>query len=210
MKSKSFRELTVWSLAFLLASAPIAANAAAYPPSIQPPKVGQPIQNSATPLEAGFTAVIPIATSTIIPTIVGTPISLEKASPIIGAARTLNAAAFNKAPVKLNTGLIIGGVPSYKVARTPLVKVEAGKKQEIQTATDVPTRISITGLKKSKTAAVSLLVSYSSKISLFNVRISSKGVITLPPITVQDKALPISLQIVVGTSTYTFPLRAIK
>jgi hypothetical protein len=210
MKSKSFRELTVWSLAFLLASAPIAANAAAYPPSIQPPKVGQPIQNSATPLEAGFTAVIPIATSTIIPTIVGTPISLDKASPIIGAARTLNAAAFNKAPVKLNTGLIIGGVPSYKVARTPLVKVEAGKKQEIQTATDVPTRISITGLKKSKTAAVSLLVSYSSKISLFNVRISSKGVITLPPITVQDKALPISLQIVVGTSTYTFPLRAIK
>jgi hypothetical protein len=210
MKSKSFRELTVWSLAFLLASAPIAANAAAYPPSIQPPKVGQPIQNSATPLEAGFTAVIPIATSTIIPTIVGTPISLEKASPIIGAARTLNAAAFNKAPVKLNTGLIIGGVPSYKVARTPLVKVEAGKKQEIQTATDVPTRISVTGLKKSKTAAISLLVSYSSKISLFNVRISSKGVITLPPITVQDKALPISLQIVVGTSTYTFPLRAIK
>ena len=210
MKRRRFRELTVCTLAFLLASAPIAANAAAYPPSIQPPKVGQPIQNSATPLEAGFTAVIPIATSTIIPTIVGTPISLEKASPIIGAARTLNAAAFNKAPVKLNTGLIIGGVPSYRVARTPLVKVEAGKKQEIQTATDVPTRISITGLKKSKTAAVSLLVSYSSKISLFNVRISSKGVITLPPITVQDKALPISLQIVVGTSTYTFPLRAIK
>lgn len=210
MKSKSFRELVVRSLAFLLIAAPISANAAAYPPSIQPPKVGQPIQNSVTPLGAGFTAVIPIATSTIIPTIVGTPISLEKASPIIGASRKLNAAAFNKAPVKLNTGLIIGGVPSYKVARTPLVKVEAGKKQEIQTATDVPTRISVTGLKQSKTAAISLLVTYSSKISLFNVRISSKGVITLPPITIQDKTLPISLQIVVGTSTYTVPLRAIK
>lgn len=199
---------SVMSLSLMLI--PTSANGASYPPSIQPPKVGEPVQSPTTTLESGFVALIPIATSTRIPTLTGTPISLDKASSLIGATRKLNSAAFNKAPVRLSSGLLIGGVQSYQVSRTPIATVAAGKKSEIQTAIDLPTRVSITGLKKNATASVNVVISYASKISLFTVRVSSKGVITLPPLTIQDKGLPITLQVTVSSTTYSFPLRATR
>lgn len=184
-------------------------QAATYPPSIKPPKVGQPVLSSVAPLDSAYSAVVPIATSTEIPTVTGKIVSLQQAGPLIGVNRNLNSAAINSTAVRLNTGLILGGVPTYKVTRTPLATVKAGQKSEIQTALNLPTRVSITGLKRGN-AIVSAVVSYSTTIDLFKVAVNSKGVITLPPISLQDKQLPVSLQVTLGTQKYVFPFRAIN
>lgn len=207
---RKFKSVIAGVVGFLFLTSYSSAFAATYPPSIQPPKVGEPIQAPAPTLDATFSAIVPIAKFKSIPVLVGSPISLEKAAPLLGKTKKINVAAFNKAPIRLETGLILGGVPSYQVSRTPLATVSSSKKSEVQTATNVPTRISVTGLKKNATASVSLLVSYASQINLFTIRVSSKGVITLPPLTIQNIALPISLQVSVGTQSYTIPIRALK
>jgi len=179
------------------------AVAADYPPSIETLEVGKPIITPVAPRVEGQTVVVPKATSTDIPLIVGEPVSVKTLS-----NKVLNNKAVEQSPVKLSTTLTIGGIGADEKA--PTATISASKKSEIQVPTDVPTRVTVTGLKASSSGKAYFVDSSGKSISLGTIKVDANGKVYIPALTFSKGGVSYKINLVINGKTTTFTIRSSK
>ena len=179
------------------------AVAADYPPSIETLEVGKPIITPVAPRVEGQTVVVPKATSTDIPLIVGEPVSVKTLS-----NKVLNNKAVEQSPVKLSTTLTIGGIGADEKA--PTATISASKKSEIQVPTDVPTRVTVTGLKASSSGKAYFVDSSGKSISLGTIKVDANGKVYIPALTFSKSGVSYKINLVINGKTTTFTIRSSK
>lgn len=179
------------------------AVAADYPPSIETLEVGKPIITPVAPRVEGQTVVVPKATSTDIPLIVGEPVSVKTLS-----NKVLNNKAVEQSPVKLSTTLTIGGIGADEKA--PTATISASKKSEIQVPTDVPTRVTVSGLKASSSGKAYFVDSSGKSISLGTIKVDANGKVYIPALTFSKSGVSYKINLVINGKTTTFTIRSSK
>lgn len=179
------------------------AVAADYPPSVETLEVGKPIITPVAPRVEGQTVVVPKATSTDIPLIVGEPVSVKTLS-----SKVLSNKAVEKSPVKLSTALTIGGIGADEKA--PTATISASKKSEIQVPTDVPTRVTVTGLKASSSGKAYFVDSSGKSISLGTIKVDANGKVYIPALTFSKSGVSYKINLVINGKTTTFTIRSSK
>ena len=179
------------------------AVAADYPPSIETLEVGKPIITPVAPRVEGQTVVVPKATSTDIPLIVGEPVSVKTL-----ANKVLNNKAVEQSPVKLSTTLTIGGIGADEKA--PTATISASKKSEIQVPTDVPTRVTVSGLKASSSGKAYFVDSSGKSISLGTIKVDANGKVYIPALTFSKGGVSYKINLVINGKTTTFTIRSSK
>lgn len=179
------------------------AVAADYPPSIETLEVGKPIITPVAPRVEGQTVVVPKATSTDIPLIVGEPVSVKTLS-----NKVLNNKAVEQSPVKLSTTLTIGGIGADEKA--PTATISASKKSEIQVPTDVPTRVTVSGLKASSSGKAYFVDSSGKSISLGTIKVDANGKVYIPALTFSKGGVSYKINLVINGKTTTFTIRSSK
>ena len=179
------------------------AVAADYPPSIETLEVGKPIITPVSPRVEGQTVVVPKATSTDIPLIVGEPVSVKTLS-----NKVLNNKAVEQSPVKLSTTLTIGGIGADEKA--PTATISASKKSEIQVPTDVPTRVTVSGLKASSSGKAYFVDSSGKSISLGTIKVDANGKVYIPALTFSKSGVSYKINLVINGKTTTFTIRSSK
>lgn len=205
-----FSNLAKSTLALALISALCASGAIAapnYPPSIQPPAAGEPIQAPVAPKESGAVAVVPIAVSENIPTVSKAPVAL---SAVVKNTNTvLPANVFDSKPVAPAKDVIVGGIASGKKADLPYATISgtSKKKVEIQVAEDVPTTLLVEKLAPRAAAKVVITVG-GKKVTLGSFRVASDGSLELPPLTLGAQGLSITVTVTVGKTTRSFVVRS--
>lgn len=177
------------------------AVAADYPPSIETLEVGKPIITPVAPRVEGQTVVVPKATSTDIPLIVGEPVSVKTLS-----NKVLNNKAVEQSPVKLSTTLTIGGIGADEKA--PTATISASKKSEIQVPTDVPTRVTVSGLKASSSGKAYFVDSSGKSISLGTIKVDANGKVYIPALTFSKSGVSYKINLVINGKTTTFTIRS--
>ena len=179
------------------------AVAADYPPSVETLEVGKPIITPVAPRVEGQTVVVPKATSTDIPLIVGEPVSVKTLS-----NKVLNNKAVEQSPVKLSTTLTIGGIGADEKA--PTATISASKKSEIQVPTDVPTRVTVSGLKASSSGKAYFVDSSGKSISLGTIKVDANGKVYIPALTFSKSGVSYKINLVINGKTTTFTIRSSK
>ena len=174
------------------------AVAADYPPSIETLEVGKPIITPVAPRVEGQTVVVPKATSTDIPLIVGEPVSVKTLS-----NKVLNNKAVEQSPVKLSTTLTIGADE-----KAPTATISASKKSEIQVPTDVPTRVTVSGLKASSSGKAYFVDSSGKSISLGTIKVDANGKVYIPALTFSKGGVSYKINLVINGKTTTFTIRS--
>ena len=177
------------------------AVAADYPPSVETLEVGKPIITPVAPRVEGQTVVVPKATSTDIPLIVGEPVSVKTLS-----NKVLNNKAVEQSPVKLSTTLTIGGIGADEKA--PTATISASKKSEIQVPTDVPTRVTVSGLKASSSGKAYFVDSSGKSISLGTIKVDANGKVYIPALTFSKSGVSYKINLVINGKTTTFTIRS--
>lgn len=203
MKSRKFFGFAILSVVFATTSPLYMASAADYPPSIETLEVGKPLAEKVTPKVAGTTAVVPVATSEVIPVVIGEPVTAAKANL---ASKTLSNAAVESTPVKLTSSLILGGIGADEKA--PVASISSSKKSEVQIPVDVPTRVSVSGLKASAKGTASFVDATGKSISLGKITVSSSGKVTIPALTFGKANVSYTIKLVVNGKTTTFTIRS--
>jgi hypothetical protein len=215
MKSKEMPALRTMvgavsiSLVATLGAMPSAIAEAQYPPSIQAPTTGETIQTPVPPKTSGAKVVVPVATSEVIPDLVKAPVPVSRAA--LNSNGTLNLTRVTTRPVEVFSGVAIGGLSASDLKSAPTANLSnvVGKKVELQVASDVPTVVALQSLPKSANAQVVLVNSRGNKtISLGTLRTTSKGRLTLPPVTLDDKGDAFTLRIVISGRTTNISVRA--
>lgn len=196
------------SLVATLGAMPSAFAEAQYPPSIQAPTTGEPIQTPVPPKTSGAKVVVPVATSEVIPDLVKAPVPVSRAA--LNSNGTLNLTRVTTRPVEVFSGVAIGGLSASDLKSAPTANLSnvVGKKVELQVASDVPTVVALQSLPKSANAQVVLVNSKGKTISLGTLRTTSKGRLTLPPVTLDDKGDAFTLRIVISGRTTNISVRA--
>lgn len=179
------------------------AVAADYPPSVETLEVGKPIITPVAPRVEGQTVVVPKATSTDIPLIVGEPVSVKTL-----VNKVLNNKAVEQSPVKLSTTLTIGGIGADEKA--PTATISASKKSEIQIPTDVPTRVTVSGLKASSSGKAYFVDSSGKSISLGTIKVDANGKVYIPALTFSKGGVSYKINLVINGKTTTFTIRSRK
>ena len=189
----------------LIGSSMVAQSAVAadYPPSVETLEVGKPIITPVAPLVKGQTVVVPKATSTDIPLIVGEPVSVKTLN-----NKVLNNKAVERSPVKLSTTLTIGGIGADEKA--PTATISASKKSEIQVPTDVPTRVTVSGLKASSSGKAYFVDSSGKSISLGTIKVDANGKVYIPALTFSKGGVSYKINLVINGKTTTFTIRSTK
>ncbi len=177
------------------------AVAADYPPSIETLEVGQPLITPVAPRVEGQTVVVPKATSTDIPLIIGEPVSIKTL-----ANKVLNNKAVQQSPVKLSPSLTIGGIGADEKA--PTATISASKKSEIQVPTDVPTRVTVSGLKASSSGKAYFVDSSGKSISLGSIKVDANGKVYIPALTFSKGGVSYKISLVINGKTTTFTIRS--
>ena len=144
--------------------------AADYPPSIETLEVGKPLATPVTPRQSGTVAIVPVATSEVIPIVIGEPISVARANL---ANKSLTNSSVQSTPVKLTSSLTLGGIGADEKA--PIARVTSTTKSEVQIPIDVPTRVSVSGLKAFSKGTASFIHSREKAISLGKITVSASG-----------------------------------
>ena len=147
-------------------------------------KIGQPIQSEVPPLLVGFEVTIPIASSDVFPKLTKKPLSLVKYNKPFNSGANINLKSLSVRAVRLTPGILLGGIPSSQLSDTPLADVSS-ERSEVQTASNLPTRISVGGLKSKSIANVVLITTDGSTFPLGRLKTSWSGRLTLPPVTVE-------------------------
>lgn len=205
LKSKEF-SITRLFLVVALMSSPVVAGsaiAADYPPSVETLEVGKPIITPVEPRVQGTTVVVPKATSTEIPLIVGEPVSSRTLT-----NKVLTNTSVEQSPVKLTTSLTLGGIGADEKAPTAVVK--SSQKSEIQIPTDVPTRITVSGLKASASGKATFVDSRGKSISLGNIKVDSKGNVRIPALTFNKSGVSYKINLVINGKTTSLTIRSTK
>jgi len=177
------------------------AVAADYPPSIETLEVGQPMITPVAPRVEGQTVVVPKATSTDIPLIIGEPVSIKTL-----VNKVLNNKAVEQSPVKLSPSLTIGGIGADEKA--PTATISASKKSEIQVPTDVPTRVTVSGLKASSSGKAYFVDSSGKSISLGSIKVDANGKVYIPALTFSKGGVSYKISLVINGKTTTFTIRS--
>ncbi len=205
MKISQISKFAIVSLVFGVSLPMSTLQAADYPPSIQVLEVGKPLSAPVAPRVSGTTAVVPVATAGVIPVVIGEPISAARANL---AQKTLSDSSVESTPIKLTSSLTLGGIGSDE--RAPLASVSGSRKSEVQIPVDVPTRVSISGLKSSAKGTASFVDATGKSVSLGRITVSKSGRITIPALTFSKAYVTYSIKIVVGGKTTSFTIRATK
>lgn len=181
---------------------------AQYPPSIQAPTPGEPIQTPVPPKTTGAKVVVPVAASEVIPDLVKAPVPISKTA--LNSNGTLNLTKVASRPVEVFSGVAIGGLSATDLKDAPIAKLSnvVGKKTEIQVASDVPTVVALQGLPKGTNAQVILVNSKGKTISLGTLRTTSKGGLSLPPITLDDEGDSFTVRVIISGRTTNITIRA--
>ena len=179
--------------------------AADYPPSIESLEVGKPLTEKVTPKVSGAVAVVPIATSQVIPIVIGEPVTATKAKL---STKTLTNSSVEATPIKLSSALTLGGIGADEKA--PLASISSSKKSEVQIPTDVPTRISVSGFKAGVKGTASFIDSSGKAISLGKISVSSSGRVVIPALTFAKANLTYTIKLVVNGKTTSFTIRSTK
>ena len=179
------------------------AIAADYPPSVETLEVGKPIITPVEPKVQGTTVVVPKATSTEIPLIVGEPVSSKTLN-----NKVLSNKAVEKSPVRLTTSLTLGGIGADEKAPTAVVK--SSQKSEIQIPANVPTRITVSGLKASTIGKASFIDAMGQSIPLGNIKVDSNGNVRIPALTFNKTGVSYKIYLVINGKTTTLTIRSTK
>ena len=191
---------------FVLIASPMvvqSAVAADYPPSIETLEVGKPIITPVAPRVEGQTVVVPKATSTDIPLIVGEPVPVKTLN-----NKVLNNKAVEQSPVRLSTTLTIGGIGADEKA--PTATISASKKSEVQIPIDVPTRVTVSGLKASSSGKAYFVDSSGKSISLGTIKVDANGKVYIPALTFSKSGVSYKINLVINGKTTTFTIRSSK
>jgi hypothetical protein len=197
--------LSVAITSIALAAGSIAAPT--YPPSIETPVAGEPIQVPVAPKVAGAVVVVPIAVSADIPAVTKAPVALSAVVKNVNAV--VNPTLFDSKPVAPVKDVIVGGIPSSKKDDLPysVISATSKKKIEIQVAEDVPTTLFIEKLTPRATASVSISVG-GKTVRLGTFRVLADGSLELPPLTLGKDGLSITVTVSVGKLTRSFTVRS--
>jgi hypothetical protein len=186
-------------------SGAIVSVAAEYPPSIELPKRGEQIFAPAPPVMAQSLVVVPVARASMIPTLVAEPTTLKS------SATTVPTSTLSKKPVEIFSGVIVGGLSSSKADLAPVAATVAKSNREIQFASDVPTVIQLSGFNRGSRVQLSLVSAKNRAVSLGTLVASSKGVISLPPLTLEDEKKSLSIRTSAASKgTVTIRVRAVR
>ena len=191
---------------FVLIASPMvvqSAVAADYPPSIETLEVGKPIITPVAPRVEGQTVVVPKATSTDIPLIVGEPVPVKTLN-----NKVLNNKAVEQSPVRLSTTLTIGGIGADEKA--PTATISASKKSEVQIPIDVPTRVTVSGLTASSSGKAYFVDSSGKSISLGTIKVDANGKVYIPALTFSKSGVSYKINLVINGKTTTFTIRSSK
>lgn len=187
---------------FLAAALPTS-NAADYPPSIENLEVGQPLAAAVKPKDATTTAVVPVATSTVIPLVIGDPVSVSRAGL---ATKTLSNTSVANSPVKLTSSLTLGGIGASEPA--PVATIKSSSKSEVQIPIDVPTRITVSGLKASATGTASFVNSQGKSVPLGKITVTKSGRVSIPALTFSKANVSYKITLVINGKRTTFTVRS--
>ena len=180
------------------------AMAADYPPSVEVVEVGKPLAQPVPAKVSGVTAVVPVATDPVIPIVIGNPITATSARL---STKTLTNLSVESRPVQLTSLLTLGGIGAYEKA--PVATVSSSKKSEVQIPVDVPTRVTVTGLKAAATGTASFVDSTGKSVSLGKIKVSASGRVTIPALTFGKGNVAYTIRLVVGGKTTSFTVRGI-
>ena len=190
---------------FVLIASPMVAQsavAADYPPSIKNPVVGKPLCVASSVKVNGATVIIPTATAPEIPLIVGEPLSFKTL-----ATKLFNNKSVEQSPVKLSTSLLVGGIGSNEKA--PTATISASKKSEVQIPIDVPSRITVTGLKPAATGKAFLIDATGRTIDLGTIKVDKNGNVFVPAFTFVRGSVGYIVNLVINGKTTTFTIHSI-
>ena len=177
------------------------AVAADYPPSIETLEVGKEVIKPVPPQKKDDEVVVPKATSTEIPLIVGEPKSKDTLK-----GKILSNKSVEQSPVKLSSSLTIGGIGADEKA--PTATFNKSKKTEIQVPTDVPTRITVTGFTPRAKGTASFIDSSGRPIPLGSVQANGVGKVFIPALTFSKGDVSYTIKLFFGGKTTTFTIRS--
>jgi hypothetical protein len=179
------------------------AMAADYPPSVEVLEVGKPLAKPIPVRVSGTTAVVPVATAGVIPIVIGEPVTARAAKL---SSKTLTNASVESTPIKLSSSLTLGGIGADE--RAPVATISSSKRSEVQIPVDVPTRVTVTGLKAGATGTASFVNASGKSVSLGKIKVSSSGRVTIPALTFAKKNVSYTIRLIVGGKTTSFTIRA--
>lgn len=179
------------------------ALAADYPPSVEVLEVGKPLTQPIPARVSGTTAVVPVATAGVIPIVIGEPVTASSARL---SSKTLTNASVESTPIKLSSSLTLGGIGADEKA--PVATISSSKRSEVQIPVDVPTRVTVTGLKAAATGTASFVDASGKSVSLGKIRVTSSGRVTIPALTFAKNNVAYTIRLIVGGKTTSFTIRA--
>ena len=178
------------------------AMAADYPPSVEVLEVGKPLAQPIPARVSGTTAVVPVATAGVIPIVIGEPVTATSAKL---STKTLTNASVESTPIKLSSSLTLGGIGADEKA--PVATISSSNRSEVQIPVDVPTRVTVTGLRASSTGTASFVDASGKSVSLGKIRVTSSGRVTIPALTFAKTNVAYTIRLVVGGKTTSFTVR---
>jgi hypothetical protein len=122
------------------------------------------------------------------------------------STKTLTNASVESTPIKLTTSLTLGGIGADEKA--PVATISSSKRSEVQIPVDVPTRVTVTGLRASSTGTASFVDASGKSVSLGRIRVTSSGRVTIPALTFAKKNVAYTIRLIVGGKTTSFTIRA--
>ena len=178
-----------------------------YPPSIEAPTVGEPIQAPVAPKNENARAVVPVAKSENIPALAKAPIPASRA---VSSSGVIRREILSSTPVEVFSGVAIGGLSSSKAnnAPTATINTKSSKPNELQVASDVPTVAVLSGFSRSANVTVTLVSKKGKVISLGSVKANSSGRVTLPAITLDDQGDSFTIRVSSGGRSTSILVRA--
>jgi hypothetical protein len=187
-----------------LAISPSVVAAPEYPPSIQEPVVGEPIQAPVAPRDEDARVVLPIVRSETIPTLDEAP----RPRPVITVGLIADARLETRS-YEVLSGVILGGLSDEEKSDAPRAIVGVSKDPiELQVASDVPVVISLRALPAGARATISFVGRKGRVVSLGSLTTTSKGRLSMPPITLDDEGDRFTLRITIGRTVYEIEVRA--
>lgn len=196
--------VSVSTLCFSLLGITSVSAAPEYPPSIQEPVIGEPIQAPVAPRVEDARVLLPIVRSEAIPVLDEAPRPRPSVTSGLISDRRLESGSF-----EILSGIVLGGLSQDEKLDAPRAIVGVSKKpSEVQVASDVPVVISLRDLPSSARATISFVGPKGRVIPLGVLTTTSKGRLLLPPITLEDKGDRFTLRISVGRSVYEIEVRA--
>ena len=197
------RGLVVLSIVATTGTYSVTAMAADYPPSVEVLEIGKPLIKKIPTKNSGTTAVVPIASATVIPIVIGEPVTATSARL---STKVLSNSSVASTPIKLTPTLTLGGIGADEKA--PVATISSSKKSEVQIPVDVPTRVVVTGLKASASGTATFVDANGKSVSLGKIKVSASGRVTIPALTFAKKYVSYTIKLTIGGKTTSFTIRA--